>query len=51
MDIKKIKVTKDGVTKEVYARQEKDYVKNGWEVIRPNVNPFNINYTNTYNKK
>ena len=50
MEIKKIKVSKNGVTKEIYARQEKDYVKNGWVVVRENENPFNTNYSSTYKK-
>lgn len=44
MEIKKIKVSKNGVTKEIYARQEKDYVKNGWVVVSDNVNPFETTY-------
>lgn len=34
MQVKKIKVTKNGVIKEVQAHQEKDYVKNGWFVFK-----------------
>ena len=46
MEIKKIKVMKDGVTKEIYARQEKDYVKNGWVVVNDiSTNPFNATYS------
>ena len=45
MEIKTIKVSKNGVTKEIYARQEKDYVKNGWKVVTDTTNPFNYNYT------
>ena len=51
MEIKTIKVSKNGVTKEIYARQEKDYVKNGWSVVKSTPNPFNSTYSNTYNKK
>lgn len=51
MEIKKIKVMKDGVIKEIYARQEKDYVKNGWVVVNSTINPFNNAYsTNAYKK-
>lgn len=32
----KIKVQKDGVIKEVDARQEKDYAKNGWTILGTN---------------
>ena len=39
MEIKMIKVQKGLVTKEVEARQEKDYVKNGWIVVKT-INPF-----------
>lgn len=46
----KITVTKDGVTKNVDARLEKDYAKNGW-VVRKNetTNPYLMN--NNYIKK
>lgn len=33
MEIKKIKVTKNGVIKEIEAHQQKDYAKNGWTVV------------------
>ena len=46
----KITVTKDGVTKKVDARREKDYAKNGW-VVKKEVatNPYLMN--NNYIKK
>lgn len=52
MEIKMIKVQKGLVTKEVEARQEKDYVKNGWTVIK-NVNPFEqrTNLNSPYGKR
>lgn len=53
MEIKKIKVSKGSITKEIEARQEKEYVKNGWIVIKQidNTNPFlNTNTTNFYRK-
>ena len=34
MEIKKIKVSKDGVTKEVNANQEKNFVRAGWVVVK-----------------
>ena len=34
MEIKKIKVTKDGVTKVVNANQEKNYARLGWIVVK-----------------
>lgn len=42
MNIKMIKVSKNGVTKEIEARLEKDYIKNGWIVVEnlENNNPF-----------
>lgn len=45
----KITVMKNGVTKEIDARQEKDYVKNGWIVLQ-NGYPSYAN-TTPYNKK
>ncbi len=47
MAVKKITVTKDGVTKKIDADLEKDYVKNGWKVEKTNPfeasqYPFNI---------
>ena len=45
MDIKKIKVMKNGVTKEVEARQEKDYIKAGWTVITETPNIFKSTFT------
>ena len=43
----KVRVTKDGVTKEIDARLEKDYAKNGWTVVKNN--PYLME--NNYNKK
>lgn len=37
---KTITVMKDGVTKEVSASLEKNYVANGWVVIKTPVNPY-----------
>lgn len=34
MEIRKIKVRKGSVTKEVNANQEKNYVRAGWVVVR-----------------
>lgn len=48
MEIKKIKVNKGTVTKEIDAKLEKDYVKNGWVVVTGNPFTFNHNqYTPT----
>lgn len=45
----KITVQKDGVTKTIDAKKEKDYVKNGWVVVTTNSIP---NYIRTpYNTK
>lgn len=46
---KKITVQKGAVTKEIDARQEKDYVKNGWYVVSNSI-PVYANAT-PYNKK
>lgn len=43
-EIKKIKVTKGGVTKEIEATLEKDYVANGWKVVKATANPYMNNY-------
>lgn len=42
MEKNKIKVTKNGVTKEIDACLKKDYIANGWIVLNntPNYNPF-----------
>jgi len=51
MYIKKVKITKDGITKEVEAKDVKDYVANGWQEIKEAF-PFNSTnpYNNTYKK-
>lgn len=53
MEIKKIKVSKGSITKEIEARQEKEYVKNGWIVIKEieNINPFISPITPNYFRK
>ena len=53
MEIKKIKVSKGVVTKEIDARQEKDYAKNGWVVVKEvaNTNPFANTITSNYFRK
>lgn len=47
MDIKTIKVQKNGVIKEIEASQEKDYAKNGWTIVKKN--PYE--YSNPSYKK
>ena len=52
MDIKKIKVMKNGVIKEVEARQEKDYIKAGWTIVTETPDIFNSSFaTPNYTKK
>ena len=40
MEVKKIKVQKDGVVKEVNAHEEKNYVRAGWIVVKSSTTPF-----------
>lgn len=43
MEIKKIKVSKDGVIKTINANQEKNFVRAGWVVVKEPaqfVNPY-----------
>ena len=42
MAVKKITVTKDGVTKKIDADLEKDYVKNGWIVEKTNQSQVSV---------
>lgn len=41
MEEKKIKVSKGTVIKEIEAKQEKAYQKNGWTIIKERPNVFN----------
>ena len=42
MEVKKIKVSKGNVIKEIEAHQQIDYVNNGWTVVKENTFINNI---------
>lgn len=48
MEIKRIKVLKDGVIKEIDEKDVKNYVAVGWTVYEEHANPFKTTYSNAY---